>query len=171
MRKQYRFFSHPFCRSLSTSTINRSAFFYMEKYKSNFDAEFITLIEVHHEATKKMDAIATEFMSRAHCLKTIRATYTGNELNDALEKLIQNDMKATGDHKNILSDLARKIIKWNARNRMMEIGEEGALAWIHEDNLKKYGNTIGPLLSDLEKKYGGDSEKIAQASKRFRSGI
>lgn len=155
---------------LCLNAVRYSAFHYMKNFAEIIPDEFLQPIQKHQEFALKIDAISNQFLSTANCLKSIRSTYTGSALDDAIEHAIDEHLKHTDENPDELRDVSRKIIKLSTRQKMMDLGFIDELEAIHADNRKKYGNDIGPAPSYLGRKYK-DKKEISEASKRFRDDV
>ena len=171
-RRFTSFFALPTVRLFHSTAIRRSAFDYVTDYKSIFPKDTLVFLEENKIAAEKIDRAITKFMSKANSLEEIRNIYTGEKegaiLYKEIKSLISSEVQ-TGANKDELINLTRSIIRWNARARMIKCGFIKEVHAIHDNNTEKYGNAIGPTRFFLNKRYGNDPKKIAEAaSNRFR---
>lgn len=142
-----------------------STFHYMHHFESEFPSELKSFIQSHYEFAKKLNTKAVKLYANTSTRFEIRAVYTGKEIDNLIEELVQ---ETASDQKDELINVSRMISKWCARDRMIQLGLMAEVENLHRDNVEKYGNPIGPTPGDLKQKYGNDSKEIAAASKRFR---
>lgn len=151
------------------TTGHLDAFHYMKNFNHLMPKDLMTLVEKHQEFATSINTMVMKFMSEAQDLTAIREVYKSSHLSEAIEVVVKEHVVSSGEDRDKLTNLARIIRKWSARDRMTALGFYENLERIHDDNCKKYGNAIGPTLSYLEKKYQGDERAIAKAAERFRS--
>lgn len=144
---------------------------YLSTYKKIMPTELLKFITLDPLFLKKIDTVLNTPFHPTSTLVEIRELYISNEIqvliNTCIDQYHQERDNSILSHYQI-RDLARLTNKWIARGKMLDLGFKKEVEKIHLDNLKHYGNSIGPTPEYLDSKYKTYDER-EEACARFRN--